>query len=226
MSRLIAIGDIHGQIHKLETLLADLPLQDEDRLVFLGDYVDRGPDVCAVINLLLELAEERPRTVFLRGNHEQMLLDALIETHFVRGAGRDPVASAVRGKSLHSAIQHHLQNGGLATLKSYSVNSVAELPHAHITFLQQTRLYFRAEGFLFVHAGASNDLPVEEQDIRILLWDRHLEPGTEEIHVVGHKPTTNGRPCFEPGRYSIDTGAGFGNPLTACDVITREFWQA
>ena len=226
MSRLIAIGDIHGQIYKLEKLLAELPLQDEDRLVFLGDYVDRGPNVCAVVSLLMKLAQERPETVFLRGNHEQMLLDALVETHFIRGTEQDPVSSLIRGKNLHSSIQHHLQNGGLATLKSYSVDSVADIPLAHIIFLQQTRLHFRAAGFLFVHAGARNDIPIEQQDVRTLLWDRHLEPGDREIHVVGHKPTADGRPCFERGRYSIDTGAGFGNPLTACDVKTREFWQA
>lgn len=224
--RLIAIGDIHGQKEKLERLLDDVAPTGEDRLVFLGDYIDRGPDAHGVIELLINLREDRPDTVFIRGNHEQMLLDALFEAVF--SAGSVPAERSVPDLELErfSELQVYLRNGGPATLASYGVDRVDALPAEHVAFLQATRFYYRQAGFLFVHAGARNDLPLAEQDEYTLLWDRTLDPGIREVHVVGHQPTTTGLPGFEAGRYRIDTGAGSKGPLTACDVLTRTFWQA
>ncbi|WP_020674589.1 metallophosphoesterase family protein [Geopsychrobacter electrodiphilus] len=225
MPRLIAIGDIHGQRTRLEELLEKVQPTETDQLVFLGDYIDRGPDSQGVVNRLLELHQTLPQTIFLKGNHEQMLLNALIETAFNTPAAL-PENSTSIFSGARSDLSLYLQNGGLATLKSYALEQVDELPRAHIAFLQQTRLYFHTEGFLFVHAGARNDLPLAEQDEYSLLWDRKLPPGKDEIQVVGHQPTPDGLPVFEEGRYSLDTGAGFGGPLTACEVRTRKSWQA
>jgi len=223
MKRLIAVGDIHGQKEKLERLLETVHPTGEDQLVFLGDYIDRGPDARGVIELLIDFRESWPKTVFLKGNHEQMLLNALVETAFHADS---TLPSAPLDIESFSAIQLFLLNGGLATLRSYAIQRVDQLPQAHIAFIRQTQLYFQKEGFLFVHAGARNDLPLEQQEEYTLLWDRSLEPGTREIHVVGHSPTAQGLPVFEKGRYSLDTGAGHGRPLTACEVITKQYWQA
>jgi serine/threonine protein phosphatase 1 len=95
--RLLAIGDIHGCLDQLRELLARVVPTPHDQLVFLGDYVDRGPDSAGVVEVLLTLRDQLPRTVFLRGNHEQMLLDVL--------AGGDPAI--------------FLLNGGEQTIASY-----------------------------------------------------------------------------------------------------------
>ena len=218
MARLIAIGDIHGQARKLALLLEQVHPTDRDQLVLLGDYIDRGPDSHGVIEQLLQLRADLPRTVFLRGNHELMLLNALVETSF-----HELMPSS--GLESYSNLQLYLFNGGHATLASYEVQGLGELPEEHLAFIRQTRLYFRKDGFLFVHAGARNDMPLEQQDEYTLLWERHSAPGENEVHVVGHTPTADGLPLFEAGRYSLDTGAGFGGSLTACEVNTRQIWQ-
>jgi len=76
--RLIAIGDIHGHLDKLERLLQLIMPTDNDKLVFLGDYIDRGPDSAGVVDHLIQLPDRFPQTVFLRGNHEQVAMDALV----------------------------------------------------------------------------------------------------------------------------------------------------
>jgi serine/threonine protein phosphatase 1 len=223
--RLIAIGDIHGQLARLEKLLDKVEPTRADQLVFLGDYIDRGPDSCGVIEQLMALGAALPQTVFLKGNHEQMLLDAVTEAELHAFSAPPETSTSLFGES-RSRLSFYLLNGGLATLRSYARERVTELPRSHLDFLRQTRLYFRREGFLFVHAGARNDLPIEQQDEYILLWEGHLPPGNTEVQVVGHQPTVNGLPVFEEGRFSLDTGAGFGRPLTACEVRTRQIWQA
>ena len=98
---LYAVGDIHGEDAKLEELLEKLPLRDGDRFVFLGDYIDRGPDAFQVIERLIQLQRDWP-CVFLLGNHESMLLDFLGWTDDAYFAG-----------------DAFLMNGGDRTLASY-----------------------------------------------------------------------------------------------------------
>jgi len=225
--RLIAIGDIHGQRKKLERLLDRVALRPDDRLVFLGDYVDRGADSCGVVACLLKIGRSRPETIFLRGNHEQLLLDALAE----HGSSALPTLAELSPQFATSAGGSatflHLLNGGGATLASYGISSHAEgLPPDHLDFLHQTRLFWSRPPFLFVHAGADPDLDPSVQDPFTLLWDRTSPPGRNgRIHIIGHQPTMDGLPHFTAGCYRLDTGAGHSGPLTACDVLTREYWQ-
>ncbi|MGE4579264.1 MAG: metallophosphoesterase family protein [Desulfuromonadales bacterium] len=211
--RLIAIGDIHGEREKLESLLAQIQLTQQDQLVFLGDYIDRGPDSKGVIDCLIQLGKDFPRTVFLRGNHEQMVLDILIG----RPRGRTNGAFG---------WMVWLINGGKETLASYGVERAKEIPQSHIDFIEKTKRWHRQNGFFFVHAGYDENYPLEDQEDEDLLWTRYCPPGKKEIHVVGHTPCDNKDPFFEEGRYNLDTGATFGGRLTACDVLTREIWQA
>jgi serine/threonine protein phosphatase 1 len=83
--RLLAIGDIHGYLSKLEKLIAEVRPTTEDQVVFLGDYVDRGPDSKGVIDYLIEFAKSFPKTVFLQGNHEQMMLDFMHDVEPIPG---------------------------------------------------------------------------------------------------------------------------------------------
>jgi serine/threonine protein phosphatase 1 len=231
--RLIAIGDIHGYHDKLSSILDQVQPTSKDRLVFLGDYIDRGPDSRKVIDTLLALQKRFEHAVFLRGNHEQLMLDALKDVCpdcIPEGC----LSLGVGGNADGEKFLLWAQNGGWACLESYGVEiknmaSILDcwksIPREHIDFLVNTQLYHRQDGFLFVHAGAYEQRPLDEQ-VEALLWERHAPPGVNEIHVVGHTPCSGLEPCFEDTRYNLDTGSGHGRMLTACDVLTKEFWQA
>lgn len=219
-----AIGDIHGCVATLNALLSRLAPASEDHLIFIGDYVDRGPDSKAVVDRLIELEEaagsgEGPRCTFLRGNHDQMMLD------YVDYPG-DP-----------DVYELWTINGGIATLNSYLVNGNLVLPDSHIAFLRRTELVYETEGFVFVHAGldpkktiAANLDPV---DPRVALWTRaHLKANLkkwEKPVVCGHTPMRE--PLNNPKLINIDTGAvyhhiqGLG-VLTAVRLPEREFTSA
>ena len=222
--RLIAIGDIHGESDRLEHLLEQITPTQNDQLVFLGDYIDRGLNSRRVIEHLIALSRQYPQTIFLRGNHEQMLLEARVEV------GADDYAVTSNGNFMRlyrAALTLWLVNGGEATLRSYGVTDLARLPKAHVEFIKATRLFWQSGIFLFVHAGADPDTPLPDQDPATLLQSRRCPPGRNGVtHIVGHTPTADGLPQFENGRIRLDTGAVYGYSLTACDVRTQEYWQA
>jgi len=233
--RLIAIGDIHGHRKKLEDLLNQIQPCEDDQFVFLGDYIDRGPDSRGVIEDLIDFQLFYPKTVFLRGNHEQLMIDTLIDCGAIEGTPLFKMSPAwARETRYTSDAMLFYINGGDETLKNYGVEVVREgmkhtllgtLPENHIEFLLNTKLYHQQDVFLFVHAGADESLSLDEQAYT-LLWDRHAPPGVKDIHVVGHVPCPGTEPCFEQTRYSLDTGAAYDRALTACDVLTKRYWQA
>lgn len=213
--RLVAVGDIHGQLQKLESLMAKVNPAQADRFVFLGDYIDRGPDSRGVVDFLIRFTGDFPQTIFLRGNHEQMALDVLAHE----------LDEKARGQWFPSMDRDlWLVNGGREMLASYCVTKIEEIHKTHKDFLEETQIWYRQGGFLFVHAGAYEDRPLEIQT-EIILWERFCPPGRKEIHVVGHTPCDENEPHFEEGRYNLDTGAAYGGKLTACDVLTRRVWQ-
>jgi serine/threonine protein phosphatase 1 len=207
--RLFAVGDIHGCADEVEALLEALRLRAADKVVFLGDYVDRGPSPRRVIDRLIELRDSRAcRTVFLRGNHEDMFLDFLGEE------GRHGEA--------------FLFNGGRVTLASYGVppslprNQVRDqLPASHLEFLRGLELIHDDAPFLFVHAGVSPIRRLEDQLDEDLLWireefirNRHPFPRTI---VFGHTPQ---REVFWhlPFKIGLDTGCVYGNRLSCLEL--------
>ena len=235
MYGLIAIGDIHGHLEKLVDLMNQVKPTAADQLVFLGDYIDRGPDSKGVIDYLMSLQRQYPETVFIRGNHDQLMLDALHETAPERLPAdwlRLDVACPgfPYGEPFRECQNTRLWllNGGHKCLESFSDHknpSLHDVPQEYVDFLIATKLWYRQSGFLFVHAGADEDRALENQ-IHTLLWEQNAPPGTRDIHVVGHRAQKSGQPLFEEGRYYIDTGAYRGRPLTACDVLTKQVWQA
>lgn len=221
---LYAIGDVHGCLRTLDDLLGALaddagrPLGPDDTLVFVGDYIDRGPSSPGVIDRMIELeaaSEEGtgPECVFLRGNHDQMMLD------YVDGAGDSDLWWV---------------NGGRTTLEAYEARGDRRLPPEHVAFLQRTVLAAEGAGFAFVHAGLDTRRSVadnlEAPDPHIVLWTReHLSADLSnwEIPVVcGHTPVTE--PVDEPHLIAIDTGAVFAHReglgrMTAVVLPERRF---
>src|SRR5712691_892110 len=157
-ARFFAIGDIHGCVQELERLLAAVPVAAGDTIAFVGDYVDRGAESRAVIDLLLDLEKRQDiTTVFLKGNHEDMCLAYL---------GREG-----------SWGEAWCLNGGSATLRSYGIDArlqgadaLAHMPPAHVAFLERLVPAYFAEGHLIVHAGVRPDVGWAEQEEQDLFW--------------------------------------------------------
>jgi len=214
--RLYVVGDIHGCAAELETLIGALPLAGGDRLAFVGDYIDRGPAVRAVIDLLLALrAREELDTVFLRGNHEDMCLAWL-------GRGGQ------WGESW-------MMNGAPATLASYGVplsldgpRAAEYLPPAHLAFLEGLVPWHVADRFLLVHAGVRPGRALEQQTLDDLLWIR--EEFIHEPHDLPHTVVFGHTPRREilvhlPYKIGIDTGCVYGGRLTAIELTEGVVYQ-
>jgi serine/threonine protein phosphatase 1 len=199
-----AIGDVHGALHKLRRLYARCEEHAEGRphrYVFLGDYIDRGPQSREVIRFLMALqAGTQGDVVALTGNHEALLLDII--------DGADV------------SVEDWLwQGGGAATLRSYGVEEASELPRDHIDWLRTLpRAYDDGRRF-FVHAGVNPQMPLDAQDAYDLIWIR--EPFLSSTRdygrliVHGHTPLDGDAPDLRSNRLNLDTGAVFGGPLTA-----------
>ena len=219
-----AIGDIHGQITmlgKMLDLLRDLPLKNEDTVLFLGDYIDRGENSCAVIDLLLEFEKEHSDCIFLRGNHEQMMLDA-------RSSALPEVSEDGQYAVFSEPTLIWLQNGGMDALDSYGEiqNPLCwwdHIPENHWDFVRNTQLEYITPRYHFVHAGLvpTGSLWIEGQTYGLepRLWIR--EPFLSSrasfngrIVVFGHTPQMRGRPLIHRNKIGLDTGAVFGGPLT------------
>ncbi len=217
--RLFAIGDIHGCLVELTALLAHLEIEEaltaDDRVVFIGDYIDRGADSRGVIDRLIAFRIKFPNTIFLRGNHEAMLLSYL----GFEGAHGD----------------FYLRNGGTDTLLSYGLaaNQDAEtvrkqIPRAHLDFLQTTEYGVIIGPGIFVHAGLHPLKTLDEQTPDELLWIR--DEFLQNIHkfektiVFGHTPYWQ---VFLnlPYKIGIDTGCVYDNVLTALDITGQRVLQ-
>ena len=210
--RNIAIGDIHGSAVALHTLLETLNIAD-DRLIFLGDYIDRGPHSQQVLSTLLELSANQNH-IFLRGNHDEWLLRARTEKRWFKTW----LGEGVGGKeTLHSY-----------GASSFDASALSFIPDAHFVFLESTRLFFQTEDAIFVHASISWQKP-EENDPQQLLWaffnDIAPHPSGKRI-VCGHTSQPRGLPFDKGYAVCIDTCCYGGGWLTALDTDSDEVIQA
>lgn len=221
-ARIFAIGDIHGCQLQLTKLLERIPLDKKrDTLVFLGDYINRGPDSRKVIETLIELREQCANTVFLMGNHEEMLLEY-----------------ATDGDIDRLRLLHDM--GVEATLTSYGaamhdLQRLAFLPDSHLDFLKSLRMSWSSGPYLFVHAdacplaaGTEDSRRVQVRTADQLLASRRLAgdapTGSEQLVIFGH--TAFSTPLVRPDRIGIDTGAVYGNMLTALELPAMHFHHA
>ncbi|AFM23299.1 metallophosphoesterase family protein [Desulfomonile tiedjei] len=213
MSRKIfAVGDIHGCYDKLTAMMKILPWSREngDLLLFIGDYIDRGPRSRDVVEYLVQLRKKGGEFVFLKGNHEKMLLDYYIQQ---------------KDQMLYVA------NGGAETIASYVEGGIGRkafvLPEEHLDFFLSLGLYYQTEDYIFVHAGLRDNIKIAEQSEEDLLWIReefiYSAYDWNKRVIFGH--TALETPFVTPSKIGIDTGAVYGNKLTAVELPRMKFYQ-
>lgn len=215
-----AIGDIHGRADLLAELHAGIAANAARRpatrrvLVYLGDYVDRGPDVAGVIDTLLDRVPEGFEPVYLIGNHERMMLDFLDDVTcgplWLRNGGERTLASY--GIDYEPSETPDLQRlRGLQGVLRY------RLPRRHLEFLQSLQLFHIEGDYAFAHAGIRPGVPFEAQEENDLLWVRGLFLRSTRDHgkVVVHGHTIVPEPEVLSNRIGIDTGAWYTGRLTS-----------
>lgn len=215
--RVLAIGDIHGCFDPfIELIEHKIRLRKSDRLVLLGDYVDRGYKSKEVIDYIIDLQEKGYDIVPLMGNHESMMLDAAESEQSVSG---------------------WFMNGGYETILSFGIGSLKELNIKYLQFLRNLPFYFTCDNFIFVHAGFNDEITDPFEDKVQMIWSRreaYSHPFFNgKIIVHGHTPVTYSQ-CRETilsnnNVINIDTGCvydewvGYGH-LTAIELFTRELF--
>jgi serine/threonine protein phosphatase 1 len=214
--RLFAIGDIHGCADELATMLNAIDATRGDTVVFVGDYVDRGPSARDVIELLLDYQSGGAECVFLKGNHEDMMLSFLgLPGHY--------------GESF-------LFNGGALTLESYGLSNDTDepervldrIPRRHLDFLSSLATSYLRPPYLFVHAGISPLHQLEEQRVEDMLWIReqfifHAHQVGATV-VFGHTPMRTVMVDL-PYKLGIDTGLVYGGKLSCIELNEGVLYQ-
>jgi serine/threonine protein phosphatase 1 len=198
-----AVGDIHGCLDKLERVVEACEAYAGGRrvrFVFLGDYIDRGPDSRGVVEFLLRRQQAQPDAVVcLRGNHEQLALDAHADAR---------------------AMPDWLRNSAADTQRSYR-RSGGRISPAHLVWLAALPLCHDDGLRFFVHAGVDLAVPLDRQEAEVMLWMREpfltrsdrVDCGRFVVH--GHTPQRSGVPDLRRHRVNLDTAAVIGGPLTA-----------
>jgi serine/threonine protein phosphatase 1 len=212
--RVLAIGDIHGCSRALAALLAAVAPGPDDLIVTLGDYVDRGPDTYGVMDQLLAL-NRTGRLVALRGNHEEMMLQA---------------------RHSHNWFKEWWDSGGKQALRSYSPlgddGKIVDVPDEHWHFLEHVCVeWHETETHIFVHANAYPQVPMDEQPGYMLRWESISEHNSAphcsgKVIVCGHTQQRSGLPLNLGHAVCIDTWPYGNGWLTCLDVTTGRVWQA
>ncbi len=213
--RLFAIGDIHGCYESLcELIEHKIEIKKSDRLVFLGDYIDRGNQSRKVIDYIIELQKKDFDIITLIGNHESMLLNALDNDEF---------------------LSAWIQNGGSTTLRSFGIRSLKHLDRLYIDFFKALQYYYLINSFLFVHAGFNDKISNPFEDKYHMIWSRREDYTNpiliDKIIIHGHTPVTE-LSCKQDIKnnnhvINIDTGCvyadieGYGR-LSAFELYSRE----
>jgi serine/threonine protein phosphatase 1 len=220
-ARAYAIGDVHGRLDLLDLLIAkieqDIAASPRARnfIIFLGDYVDRGPESAGVLERLRTWQPDYARPIFLGGNHEEVMLRVL------RG-DEDVMQSWLKFGGAECAESYGLDPDSLRKLHPAAAIDllVAKVPRAHRRFLEDLADTFSFGDYLFVHAGIRPGLGLEEQDRHDLRWIREpfLSDIKEHGFMVVHGHTIVSRVEERPNRIAIDTGAYHSGVLTALVV--------
>ena len=209
--RTFAIGDIHGCFSLVDKVASLAGITETDRVVWLGDYVDRGPASAEVIEYLASLPVET--NIFLRGNHEIMMKNALGNMHSMRSW-----ASCGGDTTWDSYIRAY---GGDDGMKS--------VPDRHWEFIENLRPYFETETHIFVHASIDSDVEMSEQFDDVLFWGDYASIGRHisgKRVVCGHTSQKDGVPKSNSNAICIDTWACGNGWLTCLNVDSNRYYQA
>jgi serine/threonine protein phosphatase 1 len=208
--RTLIIGDIHGCLDMLKRLIDKIEWNpSDDRLIFIGDYIDRGEDGKGVVDYILQLKRDSPLIQCLIGNHEQMLLDYL--------SGAD-----------HKSF---ILNGGLSTLRGYKEagRGVEDplIPPSHLDFFSSLLSMLELDDYYVVHAGFRPKIRIQDQDLFDMIWIRdefiYSDHDFGKVVIFGHTPFYS--PLILKNKIGIDTGAVYGNCLTCLELPERRFYS-
>jgi serine/threonine protein phosphatase 1 len=208
--RLFVIGDIHGCLDPLKRMMDKIDWRpEEDGLIFLGDYIDRGENSRGVVEYIIEISNASPLVQCLMGNHENILLDFL--------SSGDP--------------RLLLLNGGMTTLESYQAEEKGEkealIPPEHEAFFENLYLYIELDDYYVVHAGFRPGVEIDKQATEDLIWIR--EPFIFSDYDFGKKVIFGHTPLAEPlvmdNKIGLDTGAVYGNRLTCLEIPRMKFYS-
>ena len=213
MKKIFAIGDIHGCFDQLQELILSIDIdRQNDTLLFIGDYIDRGTAGREVVDYVIKLRREFSNIVFLLGNHEHMLL------RYLEGIDEEM----------------YLYNGGNVTLSDYHIlrfdppnTRKGKIPEEHLHFFQSLLPYYETKNYIFVHAGLKPGLPPGEQPVHNLLWVRqefiYSDYNFGKLVIFGH--TRLSHPLIMPNKIGIDTGAVYGGKLTCVELPAVKIYQ-
>ena len=223
---LYAIGDIHGRLDLLGMLLAMIEADAaqsrsaQKTLVFLGDYIDRGPDSRGVVEALLDGLPPDFEAHFLKGNHEALLLAFLDDASTLHQWLINDAKTTIRSYG----VDVRLLEREAASPETWRGAFAAALPESHRHFFQSLTLMASFGDYLFVHAGLRPGVPIEAQDERDLIWIRRefLDSTADFGKFVVHGHTPVARPEVRSNRIDIDTGAVFSSKLTALRLEGNE----
>jgi serine/threonine protein phosphatase 1 len=208
--KIFVVGDIHGCLDMFSRLMDKIEWEPaKDRLIFIGDYIDRGRDPKGVVDYILALTQRSDRIECLIGNHEAIFLDYL--------SGKD------RGLFLF--------NGGWTTIESYQGNTLkspdALVPEDHLAFYRSLKTYVELEDFYLVHAGFRPGVAIENQSLEDMVWIRerfiYSEYDFGKKVIFGHTPFSE--PLVTKNKIGLDTGAVYGNRLTCLELPKMKFYS-
>lgn len=218
VKRYLLISDIHGELNMFEEMLQKVQYNpEEDQLVLVGDYVDRGPNSRGVLNKVMELKAEG--AIVLRGNHDDMLVAA--------------------AENEENAWKRWWKNGAIPTLKSYDETIEEQVVpdtdefKRHVEFIKNLDYYHETEDYIFVHGGVDPETPLTETDPYVLVWIRdkfHNGYAGEKTVVFGHTPTPNLHDDEEKSDVffgenniiGIDGGAVYGGQLNCLELPSKK----
>jgi serine/threonine protein phosphatase 1 len=220
VKRTFIIADIHGCNKTLRALVEEkIVPSKEDSFIFLGDYIDRGPNTKEVIDYLISIKQTYRNSVFLRGNHEQMFLDSSIS---------------------YTAYDRWYINGGKEVILSYGLKNHDETPYYLQEFISATDYYFQDEQNIFVHAGLNHLADDPLKDYNAMMWIRDFQVSKQltggRVVIHGHTPTPlpeiqnqieksseNMRICLDNGCVYKNRHEDLGN-LLALELPSRKLF--
>lgn len=206
-----AVGDIHGSLKALLSIFSQERIKRDDTVIFLGDYVDRGPNSKGVLDWLIE-NKKNYNFKFILGNHDIMMSTA---------------------KNSPKQFMGWLCVGGSQTLDSYKIedhsNWVDKIDNTHWDFINSCKPYYEIGNFIFVHAGLQVGIKLKRQDTYHLFWKKYEIPecySPKKIVICGHTSRKNGEIADFGHTICIDTFAYGGKWLTCLNVKTKEYMKA